>query len=240
MNRFNLASIDTQVVSIPHPEKNGRTFNGYLAMPYDAQNLPGVLVLHEAYGVNQNIRNITERFAREGYVALAADLLSDGNRAVCMFRAFYGLLAVPLNNGTVRNVRAAFAYLQTLENVDSKRVGAIGFCMGGSYAIQLACLDNAVRAISVASAQNPRPSAALARACPLVGSYAEKDFTAGAAKQLDALLDQYSIPHDIKIYPNGIHSLFNDNAKNFDPQIAADAWQRTLQFFDQHIKTVNV
>jgi carboxymethylenebutenolidase len=229
----------TQTILIPHPDKTGRTFNGYLAMPNDAQNLPGVLVLHEAYGLNENIRDITERFAREGYVALAADLLSDGNRAVCLFRAFYGLLVAPLNNGTARTVRAAFAHLQTLDGVDAKRVGAIGFCMGGSYAIQLACLDNAVRAISVASAQNPRPQDALARACPLVGSYAEKDFTTNAGRQLDALLDQYNIPHDIKIYPNGIHSLFNDRAKNFDAQIAADAWQRTLQFFDQHIKTVH-
>ena len=235
MNRVNLAWIDTQVVSIPHPEKNGRTFNGYLAMPQNARNVPGVLVLHEAYGVNENIRDITERFAREGYAALAADLLSDGNRAVCLFRAFYGLLAVPLNNGTARNVRAAFAYLQTLDSVDAKRVGAIGFCMGGSYAIQLACLDNRVRAISVASAQNPKPQDALARACPLVGSYAEKDFTTNAGRQLDALLDGYNIPHDIKIYPNGIHSLFNDRAKNYDPQVAADAWQRTLKFFEQHM-----
>ena len=109
--------------------------------------------------------------------------------------------------------------------------------MGGSYAIQLACLDGSVRAISVASAQNPRPSDALARACPLIGSYAEKDFTTGAGRQLDALLDRYNIPHDIKIYPNGIHSLFNDSARNFDPQIAADAWQRTLSFFEQHMKT---
>lgn len=231
--------IQTQIITIPHPEKSGRAFNGYLAMPRDAHNAPGVLVLHEAYGVNQNIRDITERFAREGYVALAADLLSDGNRAVCLFRAFYGLLAVPLNNGTARNVRAAFAYLQTVDGVDRTRVGAIGFCMGGSYAIQLACLDESVRAIAVASAQNPRPLDALARACPLVGSYAEKDFTTNAGRQLDALLDQYHIPHDIKIYPHGIHSLFNDGAKNFDPQIAADAWQRTLQFFDQHIKQVN-
>lgn len=228
-------STRTLSVAIPHPDKNGRSFEGYLAIPREARNLPGVLVLHEAFGVNENIRSITKRFAHEGYFALAADLLSDGSRAVCMFRAFYGLIAAPLNNGTVRNVRAAFEFLRGVEGVDAKRVGAIGFCMGGSYAIQLACLENTVRAISVASAQNPRPQDAVARLCPLVGSYAENDFTAGAGRQLDALLDQYKIPHDIKIYPNGIHSLFNQSARNFDPQVEADAWQRTLAFFDQYM-----
>lgn len=232
-------SIKTQTVTIPHPEKNGRALDGLIAMPESGAPLRGVLVLHEAFGLNENIRRITNRFAQNGYAALAVDLMSDGSRAICMFRAFYGLLAAPLNNGTVRSVRAAFEYLRGVEGVDPNRVGAIGFCMGGSYAIQLACLDNTVRAISVASAQNPRPQQAVARLCPLAGSYAEKDFTSGAGRQLDALLDQYNIPHDIKIYPSGIHSLFNEDAKNFDPQVAADAWRRTLAFFDQHMSVVN-
>jgi len=225
-----------ELITIPHPEGGGRTLDAYLALP-DQLPAPGMLILHEAYGLNENIRGIADRFAREGYVALAVDLLSDGNRMLCMFRAFYGLLLSPLNNKTVTKVRAAFDYLQTIEGVQAGRAGAIGFCMGGSYALQLACLDGQVRAISVVSGQNPRPEAALERLCPVVGSYPGRDLTTTSGKKLDILLDGYRIPHDIKIYPGAVHSMFNAGVSGYNPEIAADAWQRTLGFFDQHIRT---
>lgn len=226
-------------VAIPHPEKAGRSLAGFLVMPPQATAqtpAPGVLLLHEAFGLNDNLRDMAQRFATAGYAALAADLFSDGNRAVCMFRAFYGVLVAPLTNGTAKIVRAALEYLQRVQGVDARRVGAMGFCLGGSYAIQLACLDGSVRAISVTSAQNPRPLDALARACPIVGSYSDADFTTSAGRRLDALLDEFKIPHDIKMYPGGIHSMFNDGAKGYDPDIAADAWQRTLAFFEQYMR----
>ena len=230
--------IQTQSVTIPLPEKKGRALDAFLAMPQTQTQIPtrGVLVLHEAYGLNENIKNIARRFAENGYVALAVDLLSDGSRAICMFRAFYGLLAVPLKNGTVKNVRAAYEYLQKVEGVDAQRVGAIGFCMGGSYALQLACLDGTVRAISIVSGQNPRPLDAVARACPIVGSYPERDFTTGGGRELDKVLDEFKIPHEIKFYPDGIHSMFNDGAKGYSETVADDAWMRTLQFFDEHMR----
>lgn len=224
-----------EYITIPLPDGDGRGLRAYLALP-EHLPAPGMLVLHEAYGLNDNIRGVTDRFAREGYVALAVDLMSDGNRMLCMFRAFYGLLASPLNNSTVTKVRAAFDYLMALEGVQTGKVGAIGFCMGGSYALQLACLDGKVRAISVVSGQNPRPEEAMARACPVVGSYPERDITTASGKKLDLLLDGYNIPHDIKIYPDGVHSMFNESVSGYNPDVAADAWQRTLTFFDQHIR----
>lgn len=228
-----MSTTNGQTVSIPHPEKAGHSFSGYLARP-GLSPAPAVLLLHEAYGLNDNMRDLAHRFADAGYVALAVDLFSDGGRAVCMFRAFHGVLLAPLNNGTARNVVAVFSYLQSLEGVDKKRTGAMGFCLGGSYALQLACLDGTARAVSIVSAQNPKPLDAVARACPIVGSYADPDFTTGSARKLDAALDEYKIPHDIKIYAGGIHSMFNPGAKNYDPGIDADAWQRTLTFFQTH------
>ncbi len=233
---------NAQTISIPHPEKPGQSFNGYLVKPARLP-APAMLILHETYGLNQNMRDMAQRFADAGYVALAADLFSDGNKIVCMFRAFYGLLVSPLNNGTARNVRAAFEFLQKLDGVDAKRVGAMGFCLGGSYALQLACLDGdpargsgqVVRAISIVSGMNPRPIEAAARACPIVGSWAENDFATGDGKKLDVVLDEYKIPHEIKIYAGGIHSMFKDDAKNYDADIATDAWKRTLAFFETYM-----
>lgn len=230
----NVGAPRAESVVIPHPAKAGRFFGGYLVKP-EQMPAPGMLVLHEAQGLNDNIRGIADRFAGAGYVALAADLFSDGNRMVCMFRAFSGLLLTPLNNSTVQNVRAAFEYLQAVSGVDGKRVGAMGFCLGGSFALQLACLDGSVRAISIVSAQNPRPLDAVQRACPIVGSYADPDFTTNDRKKLDLVLDEYKIPHDIKFYPGAKHSMFNNAAADYDPIVADDAWKRTLAFFDQYL-----
>lgn len=234
-----MSTYNTESVSIPHPEKREHSFRGYLVKP-TPMPAPGVLVLHEAFGLNENIHSIANRFAAAGYVALAADLFSDGNKMICMVRAFYGLLVAPLNNGTAKNVRAAFEFLRHVRGVDSARVGVIGFCLGGSYALQLACLDGEVSAISVVSGQNPKPLEALKRACPIVGSYPEKDFTTAGARKLDVVLDEYSIPHDIKIYENGIHSMWNDGAKGYSSEIAEDAWNRTLSFFEQHFRDDDV
>lgn len=223
-----------QMISIPHPDTPSKSFGGYLVRPAQTP-APAVLLLHEAFGLNDNMRHLAQRFADAGYVALAADLFSDGNKMLCMFRAFYGLLVAPLTNGTAKNVRAAFEFLRQVKGVDAARVGAMGFCLGGSYALQLACLDGSVCAVSVVSGSNPRPADALKRACPIVGSYADPDFTTGDARKLDVLLDEYHVPHDIKIYPGAKHSMFRADAPGYDPAVDADAWHRTLTFFSEHL-----
>jgi carboxymethylenebutenolidase len=217
------------------PREKGRPLQAYLAAPEDAGAHPGVVVIHEAYGLNDNIREIADRFAGAGYEALAVDLFSTGPRAVCMARVFGGLLLRPLRNGTVRDLQTALDFLGSRPGVDPARLGAIGFCMGGSYALQLACVDGDLRAASLFYGMNPRPLEAVARACPLVGSYPEKDFTAGAGRKLDQALDGHGVAHDVKIYPGARHSFFNDRGSAYDPDAAADSWQRTLSFFAQHL-----
>ena len=213
----------------------GTTLVAYFARAGQAPSRPGVLVIHEAFGLNDNIRDIARRFAREGYHALAVELFSTGNHAVCLARLFAGILARPLRNGTVATLRAAIDHLQRIEGVDPRRVGVIGFCLGGSYALQLACVDDELRVASVFYGQNPRPLAAFGRACPIVGSYPEGDFTAPGARTLDRVLDEYRVPHDIKLYPNTKHSFFNDTSGAHDPAASTDAWQRTLAFFAEHL-----
>jgi carboxymethylenebutenolidase len=114
--------------------------------------------------------------------------------------------------------------------------GAIGFCLGGSFAIAWACTDQRLKVIAPFYGNNPRPLEAVQRLCPVVGSYPESDFTTAAGRRLDAALDTYQIPHDIKIYPGAQHSFFNaHNAARHDPAASADAWQRTLAFFKTHL-----
>jgi carboxymethylenebutenolidase len=215
----------------------------YLALPDGEGPFPGIVVIHEIFGLNDNIREITHRFAREGYTALAVDLFSTGNRVVCMLRIFHGMLVRPLNNGIVAELQAALNFLKGWPQVDPGRVGVIGFCMGGSYALQLASVADplpgsgqALRAASVFYGMNPRPLEAVSRACPIVGSYPEIDFTANAARQLEPPLEKPTIPPDIKIYPEARHSFFNEAGPAYRPEAAVDAWRRTMTFFDAHLK----
>src|SRR5436309_11051440 len=218
------------------PRAAGRVMDAYLVRPSGAGPWPGVVIIHEIHGLNDNMRDIAGRFAGEGYAALAVDLFSTSHHALCMLHIMYGMLLSPLHNGVIGDLQAALEYLRQQTGVDAGRLGVIGFCMGGTYALQLACADGEVRVAAPFYGMNPRPLEAVARACPIVGSYPEKDFTAPAAKKLEAALEKYQVPHDIRIYPGAGHSFFNDRRPAYDPQAAADAWGRTLAFFREHLK----
>ena len=207
----------------------------YLALPGGAGPSPGVVVIHEAYGLNEHIKDVARRFAGAGYAALAVDLFARGNRALCMARVMANSLLRPLDQGAVQELKAALGYLAGRPEVDGAQIGAVGFCMGGGLAIAWACTDSRLRAIAPYYGSNPRPLSAVARSCPVVGSYPERDFTARAGKKLDAALDRYGIAHDVKVYPGARHSFFNDQRSSYDPSAAEDSWQRVLAFFEEHL-----
>jgi len=226
----------TMAVSIPLPRSPDHPMQAFLAIPAVDGQFPGVVIIHEILGLNDNIRDIARRFASNGYAALAVDLFSNANRAICLVRIFHSLLIRPLNNGVVADLQSALDYLGTFPEVDRTRLGAIGFCMGGSYALQLACTVDGLRAASVFYGMNPRPLDAVSRACPIVGNYPERDFTANAARQLEQMLERYHVPHDIKIYPGARHSFFNDQGSAYQAEAATDAWARTLAFFNTYLR----
>jgi carboxymethylenebutenolidase len=194
-----------------------------------------VVVIHEAYGLTDNIKDITRRFGNEGYVALAVDLFTDRNRAVCMTRYMGGLLLGSVNAYGIQDLKSALTFLAKNRDVDAQRMGAIGFCMGGGFAIAWACTDSRLKAIAPFYGTNPRPLELVKRLCPVVGSYPEKDFTARAGRNLDRALDQHGIAHDIKIYPGARHSFFNEGGASYDKAAAEDSWGRVLKFFGEQI-----
>jgi carboxymethylenebutenolidase len=226
----------TEDVVIPRARRGTEPLTAYLARPAGGGVLPAVVVIHEVFGLNDNIRDIARRFADEGYIALAVDLFSgEENRKLCILRLMSALALRPLKNKGLSDLRRSIDWLQRRPEVDANRVGAIGFCMGGGYALALACVESDLRASSAFYCINPRPLSALKRACPIVGSYPEDDWSARSGRKLDAALDRYNIPHNVKIYPDAGHSFFNDTLDSYRPDAAADAWQRTLAFFGQHM-----
>jgi carboxymethylenebutenolidase len=208
---------------------------GYLVTPDGPGPHPGVVVIHEVYGLNDQIKEICQRFAAAGYAALAVDLFTDRNRAVCMTRYMAGMLLGSVNRYGVSDLKSALTYLAKNRSIDAKRLGAIGFCMGGSFAVAWACTDSRLKAIAPFYAVNPRPLDVVSRLCPVVGSYPENDFTAKAGRTLDVELDRYGIAHDIKIYPGAEHSFVNTASKGYNQAAAEDSWTRVMKFFGDQI-----
>jgi len=229
-----MPQIQTSTISVPRADGKGG-MDSFLAKPEGAGPFPGVIVIHEIFGLNDNIREIAGQFAKQGYTALGVDLFSNRNRMVCMMQIVHGMLMRPLHNSMLDDLKSAIAVLQKQPNVDANRIGAVGFCMGGAYALQLAITDKGMKAASVFYGANPKPLEAVAEACPIIGSYPDKDFTTKAAQELEVSLTKYNVPHDIKIYDNTQHSFYNRQRTPFEVDASKDAWQRMLSFFEKYL-----
>jgi carboxymethylenebutenolidase len=223
----------TETIAVP--VKSG-VFDSYYARPDGDGPFPGIVVIHEIFGLNNNIRQTTDLFAGEGYAALAVDMMSRRNRAVCMARFIGALMLKPLNHRGIQDLEASLDWLAGRPEIDADRLGVIGFCMGGSFALSWACTDQRLKVTAPFYSQNPRPLEAVARSCPVVGSFPENDFTAKGGHKLKEMLDTHDVPNDIAIYPDSGHSFFNDQGGDrYNAEAAADAWRRTLDFFARHL-----
>ncbi len=226
--------ITTRDVTFPFA---GETRAAYLARPKGDGLFPGVVVIHEIVGLNENIRDVTRRLAREGYAALAVDLFAGRNRTLCMFRFLASQIRNSPESRGVRELRAALSYLAAQPVVDDARLGAVGFCLGGGFAIAWACGDDRLKAIAPFYGMRTTPLSVLARSCPVVGSYPDHDFSTSSGRTLDTRLAQYDIAHDIKVYAGAQHSFFNDrNPARYNAEASEDAWRRVLAFFAERIR----
>jgi len=153
-----------------------------------------------------------------------------------MARMFAGGMAGNLDYYGVPALKAALGRLAGHPGVDPARIGAVGFCLGGSIVLTWACTDNRLSAIAPFYGVAPKPREAIRRLCPVVGSWPGKDITTKAAGILETELTAAGIPHDVKVYPGTRHSFFNDQLRVYDPGAAADSWQRVLAFFAEHVR----
>jgi carboxymethylenebutenolidase len=203
----------------------------FLARPEGDGQYPAIVAIHEMFGLNESMREIARRFAREGYVCLAVDLFSVGNKLFCIAKTVSASLSGENDNIGTRRLKSAVDFLSKQQFVDKTKLGAIGFCMGGNFAISLSFEDKRIKTIAPFYARNPNLDK-VAELCPVVGSYPAMDFTAAAGRTLEKKLQEVNVPHDIKIYDGAMHS-FMDGFYN--PEVAEDAWRRTLEFFSLHI-----
>jgi carboxymethylenebutenolidase len=217
----------------------------YVTLPEGEPPWPALLVIHEAFGLNDDIRRISDRFAVNGYLAAAPDLIC-GGRLTCLFHAFQDL-----NRGggpTVERARAALRWLADRPDVSADRVGVAGFCMGGGFALLLGAGD-VIRVRAVADNYGAVPEdEVLRRVCPVVASYGERDRAfRDQARRLQRTLSETDIPHDVKIYPDAGHSFVNQGdsllhkisallmSVGYVEAAAEDTWDRMLAFFAEYV-----
>lgn len=228
----------------------GGTMSSELFAPGRSQPSPGVLVLHESFGLNDDIRRIARRFAAAGYVAMCPDLYSRGTRIVCLSRVMVDMVRGDVA-AEVEAILAARDALAARPEVDPDRVVVAGFCQGGGFAL-IAGTRPGFKAAAVNYGVVPADRSELDGVCPVVGSYGAKDRLVGRnmAKRLERHLDALGVPHDIKTYTSAGHSFFSNvdgwqgwlarfptpMAVGYDEDAAEDGWRRMLAFFDEQLR----
>jgi carboxymethylenebutenolidase len=230
------------VTELTFPVPSG-TLRGYLARPDGPGPWPGVVVLHEAFGLTEDIKRQADRFSENGYLALAPDLYAWGNTARCLTATLRSMFRG--QGRALDDVQGARRCLAERDDCTGA-IGVIGFCMGGGLALLVSPEGFAAAAPNYGDVPR-RPAEQLRGACPIVASYGYRDRRLrGSGDKLDAVLTELGVEHDVKEYATAKHGfLFEHTGKTgwteplmvqYDAAAADDAWQRIFTFFDKQLK----
>jgi len=212
--------------------------SGFLAKPAGDGKYPGIVMIHEWWGLNDNIKEMARQMASEGYVVLAADLYK-GQVTTTSSQAQVLATGVKNNPGeAIKNLQAAVSYLRNSSSVDGK-IGSLGWCFGGDWSLQLALNENKMDATGLYYGQPVTdPKALSVIKWPVLGIFGSADQSIPVEKvnAFKQALDKDGIVNEIHVY-NGVgHAFANPSGANYAPAETKDAWQKTLAFFDKHLK----
>jgi len=224
-----------------------RTAHGYLAVPAPGPApgpWPGVVVIHEAFGLNDDIRAKADQFAARGYLALAPDLYDGKSWVRCVLGAIRQMRA--RSGHAFELLEAARRYLAARDDCTG-RTGVIGFCLGGGFAL-LCAPAGGYSVASVNYGEVPEDAEAVLRgSCPIVASYGARDpMGTKHPERLQRALTVLEIPHDVQVYPGVGHRFLTEPSgaaavlarfarMNYVESDAADAWERIYRFFGEYL-----
>ncbi len=247
---------EVQSEMMHYPGHGGTSVSAYLSRPTTSGSHPGVIVIMEAFGLNDHIKDVADRFAREGYIALAPDMYTRegtpdiSNPDTMLQNVMRIMFSVP-DSQAMGDLDAGAQYIKSQTDSNGK-VGAIGFCSGGRYTLMFGCtsknLDAAVDSAGGFITQDgpneqedtrPVPPIDMIADlnCPLLGLFGEEDPNPSPehAERLQAELDKHGKTYEMRMYPNAGHAFFADYRDSYRPVPAQDMWHRVLTFYDKHL-----
>ncbi|HYB90797.1 MAG TPA: dienelactone hydrolase family protein [Candidatus Binataceae bacterium] len=232
---------------ITFPAAGGHPMRAALAEPEGDAKRPGVIVIHEIFGLNADIRRITGRVAELGYVALAPDLYDrPGVRPICVART---MSALRRGSGQAfDDLDAARDFLERHPRTDASRIAVVGFCMGGGFALACA-MRKPVNVAATFYGEVPEDAQRLRGVCPVLGGYGAEDrIFAPQGRRLETVLTELGVEHDVKIYEGAGHSYMSQNRgfmaavgawspmhAGYNRDAAEDSWKRIGAFFAKHL-----
>jgi len=216
------------------------TVSAFLAKPDGKGPFPAVLVIQEWWGLNDWVKDQARALAKEGYVALAVDLYR-GKVATKQEDAHQLMMGTPPERA-VRDLKAAHAHLAARADVKKAKIGAIGWCMGGRYALELAVQEPTLAAAVAYYGAPPSETASIAKIkAPVLGNFGgdDKGPAPDVVKEFEAAMKKAGKAVDIKIYEGAGHAFANVNNpwKGYREAAAKDAWSRTTAFFAKYLKS---
>lgn len=214
------------------------TVKGVLNIPQGKGPFPAIIVIHEWWGLNDWVKEQGSKLSDLGYVTLAVDLYR-GKVATTPDEAHEIMRGVPEDRAK-RDLHAAFNFLQSQPDVKKNRIGAIGWCMGGGYSLDVALEEPDLAADVINYGHLATDPAALKKInAPILGLFGAQDrgITPDDVKKFEEQLKQLGKKVDVTIYPDAGHAFENPNNKDgYRPQDAADAWDKTVKFFAANLK----
>jgi carboxymethylenebutenolidase len=207
-----------------------------------ASELPGVIMIHEWWGLNDHIKNMADELSKEGYAVLAVDLYN-GKVATSADEAMSLVSGARENqNQSNSNMMAAVDYLKSLDNVDSSKIVSIGWCFGGGQALQLALNADATSPMAATvlyygNLVSDQQQLSKIKG-PVLGIFGSEDqsIPVSEVREFEEALNANNITNDIYIYEGVGHAFANPTGESYAPNELKDAWQKSVEFLNSHIK----
>jgi len=212
----------------------------YVAEPAGVESSPAAIVVQERWGLNEHIRDVTRRLAREGYFAIAPDLYSrQGHRVATEPNGAAQLMGGLKKEDGIADLQTTVEWLRAQKQTHSTRIGITGFCMGGSYALLLPCESGEIAAAAPFYGEVPPDEKLKHLGCPIFYAYGENDgwIQRADVDRLAAALKKFGKMGEVKIYKGCSHGFFNDTRADVHrPGEAKDAWEHTIKLFAANLK----
>ena len=228
--------------TLPYAEVNDELVYGHFVFPADmVEPLPALIVVHEWWGLNDGVRAMADRLAGEGYIVLAIDLFG-GNTATSPDVARDLMLSVVEDPESANeNIRRAYEFVN--EVAEAPRVGTVGWCFGGGWSLNAAMLlPDDIDATVIYYGQVTKDEERLRPIqAPILGLFGEEDsgITVESVRGFEEALERLRKNYKIEIYPDARHAFANPSGRNYNPEIAEQAWEETINFLDLHLSINN-